>query len=259
MDKESAYGLGCGMRCPTRWDPFSTGVTTVADVYRYPTRHYGLHRRQVTLAYEWWPDGSMRSLSGGGPGVRHVGLGTRLLRGRGLTGVVAGCCMIGRRGIGVEMADQERYFAETLDKSIDEQRRRKDFVRRLFWALQITVMLLGTLSTVLLGVNTGDAGYVALSRNLVLCFSALAALLTGLSAFWNLEIYWLKRKAVLNRLVTLRREFEFRRVRGVALSQEELQELFTRYLAILDLHAEYWDNVLAQAPLATALPERSAG
>jgi hypothetical protein len=41
--------LARGMHYPTRWDPFFTGYMTLADLYRYPTRHYDFHRRQLTL------------------------------------------------------------------------------------------------------------------------------------------------------------------------------------------------------------------
>ncbi|MFF3336201.1 hypothetical protein ACFYWX_42905 [Streptomyces sp. NPDC002888] len=37
------------MHYPTRWDPFFRDVMTIADLYRYPTRHFGFHRRQLTL------------------------------------------------------------------------------------------------------------------------------------------------------------------------------------------------------------------
>jgi hypothetical protein len=37
------------MRFPTRWDPFFTKSTTVADVYHYATEHFEFHRQQLTL------------------------------------------------------------------------------------------------------------------------------------------------------------------------------------------------------------------
>jgi hypothetical protein len=37
------------MHYPTRWDPFFTPYMTLADVYRFPTRHFDFHRRQLTL------------------------------------------------------------------------------------------------------------------------------------------------------------------------------------------------------------------
>lgn len=41
--------LARGMHYPIRRDPFFTGYMTLADLFRYPTRHYDFHRRQLTL------------------------------------------------------------------------------------------------------------------------------------------------------------------------------------------------------------------
>ena len=38
-----------GMHFPTTWDPFFSDYMTLADIYRYPIRHYQFHRRQLTL------------------------------------------------------------------------------------------------------------------------------------------------------------------------------------------------------------------
>jgi hypothetical protein len=37
------------MPLPTRWDPYFTGWMSLAEVYRYATRHFDHHRRQLTL------------------------------------------------------------------------------------------------------------------------------------------------------------------------------------------------------------------
>ncbi|WP_328731952.1 hypothetical protein OHT20_17830 [Streptomyces caniferus] len=37
------------MHYPVRWDPFFTDFMTLADIYRYPTRHFDFHHRQLTL------------------------------------------------------------------------------------------------------------------------------------------------------------------------------------------------------------------
>lgn len=34
---------------PTRWDPFFTDYMTLADVYRFPTRHFHFHRHQLSF------------------------------------------------------------------------------------------------------------------------------------------------------------------------------------------------------------------
>lgn len=49
IDAAATVDLARGMHYPTRWDPFFTGYMTLADLYRYPTRHYDFHRRQLTL------------------------------------------------------------------------------------------------------------------------------------------------------------------------------------------------------------------
>jgi DinB superfamily len=55
IDAATAADLARGMHYPTRWDPFFTGDMTLADLYRYPTRHYDFHRRQLTLSAPAWP------------------------------------------------------------------------------------------------------------------------------------------------------------------------------------------------------------
>ena len=49
IDAATPADLARGMRYPTRWDPFFTGYMTLADLFRYPTKHYDFHRRQLTL------------------------------------------------------------------------------------------------------------------------------------------------------------------------------------------------------------------
>jgi hypothetical protein len=49
LDAESDADLARGMHYPTRWDPFFTDYMTLADVYRFPTRHFHFHRRQLSF------------------------------------------------------------------------------------------------------------------------------------------------------------------------------------------------------------------
>lgn len=50
LDSETETGLARGMPYPDRWDPFFKDFMTVAELYRYPTRHFDFHRHQLTLA-----------------------------------------------------------------------------------------------------------------------------------------------------------------------------------------------------------------
>ncbi|WP_027930292.1 DinB family protein [Amycolatopsis thermoflava] len=49
LDRAAEADLARGMHYPVRWDPFFTPYMTLADVYRYPARHFAFHRRQLTF------------------------------------------------------------------------------------------------------------------------------------------------------------------------------------------------------------------
>ncbi|KJK41903.1 maleylpyruvate isomerase [Lentzea aerocolonigenes] len=46
LDREP--DLARGMHYPTRWDPFFQDFMTLADLYRFPVRHFDFHRRQLS-------------------------------------------------------------------------------------------------------------------------------------------------------------------------------------------------------------------
>jgi hypothetical protein len=46
---EPDANLGLEMHFPVRWDPFFADRMTLEAVYRYPTKHFDFHRRQLTL------------------------------------------------------------------------------------------------------------------------------------------------------------------------------------------------------------------
>jgi hypothetical protein len=50
LARESERTLALAMHFPTGWDPYFKDVMTVADVYRYPIKHYDHHRRQITTS-----------------------------------------------------------------------------------------------------------------------------------------------------------------------------------------------------------------
>ncbi|MDD9375733.1 DinB family protein [Streptomyces sp. ZAF1911] len=50
LASESEADLARGMHFPVRWDPFFEDFMTLADIYRYPTRHFDFHHRQLTLS-----------------------------------------------------------------------------------------------------------------------------------------------------------------------------------------------------------------
>jgi len=49
LDQETEGALRRGMHFPVGWDPFFQDTMSLADVYRYGTRHFDFHLQQLTL------------------------------------------------------------------------------------------------------------------------------------------------------------------------------------------------------------------
>lgn len=58
LDKEASSVLRRGMHYPRHWDPLFGDYMTLAALYRYPTRHYRYHQRQLTLTSTPGPEGA---------------------------------------------------------------------------------------------------------------------------------------------------------------------------------------------------------
>lgn len=50
LQRETRPALRRGMHYPTTWDPFFADYMTLAGIYHYPTQHFRLHQRQLTLS-----------------------------------------------------------------------------------------------------------------------------------------------------------------------------------------------------------------
>ena len=69
LDRETATTLRRGMHHPATWDPFFASYMTLADLYRYPTRHFRFHQRQLTLGRA--PEAGTDRTRGSGRGKRQ--------------------------------------------------------------------------------------------------------------------------------------------------------------------------------------------
>lgn len=60
LASETEQSLALSMHMPTGWDPYFAPTMSVLDVYRFGTRHFDHHRRQLTLAAPSGSSGSSR-------------------------------------------------------------------------------------------------------------------------------------------------------------------------------------------------------
>lgn len=150
------------------------------------------------------------------------------------------------------MSESESHVKQLLETAVIEHTRRKDKVRRATWSIRITIMLLGMIATVLLGLSFSDsAAYLSYSRNAALICTALGTFLAGLAAFWNLDTYWIKRKVILTHLQALQQEFEFRQSQMQPMPAVEVERFFQRYNEIIQQQTEYWEGMLARTDQST--------
>ena len=68
LERETETALRRGMHYPATWDPFFASRMTLADLYRYPTRHFRFHQRQLTLG-PGPAAGTTGPAAGAGPGA----------------------------------------------------------------------------------------------------------------------------------------------------------------------------------------------
>ncbi len=147
------------------------------------------------------------------------------------------------------MCEAVEHLASLLETAVEKHTRRKDFVRRVSWSLKISVMLLGMIATIILGLSFKDGSdYITYSRNAALICTALSTFLAGLASFSNVDHYWIKRKVIVSQLEALLEEFSFLRASAGVLSDQQVQSFFQRYQDVIQQQTEYWEGMLAKTP-----------
>lgn len=143
--------------------------------------------------------------------------------------------------------DQETFLFQRLDEAVSKYSAESKKLKRWTYSLRIAVLLLTGCTTVLLGLNfKGEPDYLGWSRNVALGLGALSTFLVGLSAFWNVESYWLKQKVLFARVRALRERCQFLQAKLGSLSPEQVEGAFLEYRAMMDDRIEYWEKAASQ-------------
>ena len=138
----------------------------------------------------------------------------------------------------------EPLLFEMLEKAVTKYEVESRRLKRLTYFFKIAVLFLSAGSTVLLGLSvTGDPNYLIRSRNIVLVMGALSSFLIGLSAFWNVESYWLKQKVLHARLRAIQERCKFLQAEQDHLSPEQIYAAFGEYRQLMDERIEYWEKI----------------
>lgn len=155
-----------------------------------------------------------------------------------------------------EASSQEKFLFDALDRAVEKYQAESKRLKRWTFGLRISLLILSGASTILLGLNvTPDNGYALWSRNAALMLGAVSTFIVGLSAFWNLEQYWLKQKVLFARVRALRERCHFDQARTGKLSAEQVEQAFLEFRALMDDRIEYWERAATSSPTSTKLLE----
>jgi len=153
------------------------------------------------------------------------------------------------------MIDQQKLLFQLLDSTVEKHRVQVKQLKVLNYSFRILTLILAAASTVLLGLNIEhDPDYLVWSRNLALVFGAISTFVVSLSAFWNLETYWLRSKVLYARVLALREWCQFRQANSGALSNAEITQAFDEYRALMYGQIEYWEKLAEQTLSQTKAP-----
>ena len=151
---------------------------------------------------------------------------------------------------------QESFLFASLEAAIAKYGAESTYLKRWTFGLKIALLFLSASSTVLLGLNvTPGSEYTVLSRNIALVIGAFSTFIVGLSAFWNIEAYWLKQKVLFARVRALRERLSFMQAKAGSLTAEQIEDGFLEYRGLMDDRIEYWERQSTIALPKIAAPD----
>jgi hypothetical protein len=138
---------------------------------------------------------------------------------------------------------QKKFLLQLLNTKISQVEPKTTRIKRLHFFLRITVMLFSAVTTILLGLKTGDSSLMTKNvNNIALVISSIITFISGLAVFWDTENYWIRNKIMLNKLKEIRYEYVFHLSGSAETKTEELRPFLEKFLN--SLGDEYWEKFL---------------
>ena len=144
---------------------------------------------------------------------------------------------------------QKRFLLQLLNTKISQLEPRTSRIKKINYALKISVMLFSGISTIILGLKVrGVANWPDTSTNIALIITATVTFLSGLAVFWDTENYWIRNKIMLNKLKELRYEYVFYLEGNEKTNPAEMRSFLDKFLSALG--DEYWEKFLKDVKAA---------
>jgi hypothetical protein len=148
-----------------------------------------------------------------------------------------------------ERAGEIAFLRDRLQQEIKLFHARRAEHRTKAFRLKMGTVVLGALTSVLVGVNASivgkaaDAGHwTAVLSAAALCTSATVPVFAAWEAFFDHRWLWIQYTASLETLYSLSDELEFSLSGGGTIDQKKINELFVRFEAALQSTDSKWQN-----------------
>jgi uncharacterized membrane protein YhaH (DUF805 family) len=154
---------------------------------------------------------------------------------------------------------REAQVSKELGVLIKHFERKRGYERNAAFWLKISVVLLASSITVLLGL-TLDAQYQPIAKNVALVLSAAIAVINAIEGFFNHRGLWIRRTVTLRRLRDLERDMLFSLAEDTTDLSEQLQQFKDRLQSIMADDMREWLKLRSeQADRPEATGDRAGG
>ena len=140
---------------------------------------------------------------------------------------------------------QEEELYSQIQNDIDYHVKRSKRLKNKANFFKISVMALGAIVTIVLGLQFSDHVKVewdSCIQNIALILGAMITLLSGISNFWNAEKYWLNNIVTMMKLIDLRNDMKIEAMASSGIPSDVFNDLRGRFDEIQNEKIDYWES-----------------
>lgn len=139
---------------------------------------------------------------------------------------------------------QQDFLKEKIDFLIGDYKKRRNSVRRHAHVSKVAVVILGALTTVVVGLREFAvlANWGEILGIIALLLSASATTVAAWEGFANYSWRWVHSRHVLVKLLQLKDQIEFHAADQDGLSPTETQDYFNRMITVIDEANAQWSD-----------------
>jgi hypothetical protein len=135
--------------------------------------------------------------------------------------------------------EKTKYLSELLETQINGFKKRRESNRSYALRLKISITVLGSIITILLGLKIN--GITDLFASIALVLSGAITILNTLEGYFDYRTLWLRYTLTVTRLLAIKTDLDYLLLSdATTIADKEIDELYKRYSNILAETNEAW-------------------